>query len=95
MKIYIAGRITGDADFREKFEQASNSVIALGHTPLNPARLPEGLSLADYMRICWSMIDVADKVLFLPDYCESKGAMLEYNYCVYIGKAFCFGLENI
>ncbi|MEG1564845.1 MAG: DUF4406 domain-containing protein, partial [Bacteroides sp.] len=89
MKIYIAGQITGDAGYWEKFEQASNSLAELGHIVLNPAALPKGLTPGDYMRICFAMLDSADKVLFLPGYCESSGAILEYNYCSYIGKAFC------
>ena len=53
---------------------------------LNPAELPEGMDQADYMRICFAMIDVADAVVFLPDAAESAGARLEMAYCEYIEK---------
>ena len=41
---------------------------------------------ADYMRICFAMIDCADIVGFLRDWEDSPGARLEQSYCRYIGK---------
>lgn len=86
MKIYIAGKITGDPDYRGKFKQGEEALKAAGYVVLNPARLPEGMEPEDYMRICFAMIDVADAVALLPDWSESKGARLEFNYCQYAGK---------
>ena len=43
MKIYIAGAITGDPEYREKFRRAEEAVRAEGHVAVNPAVLPEGL----------------------------------------------------
>ena len=86
MKIYIAGKITGDPEYRRKFACAARQVEEFGHIALNPAELPEGMEAADYMRICMAMIDVADAVVFLPDAAESAGARLERAYCEYIGK---------
>lgn len=85
-KVYIAGKITGDWQYREKFERAAELLRREGHVVLNPAVLPEGMSAADYMRICFAMIDVADRVVLLPDWSESQGARLEKEYCRYIGK---------
>ncbi len=90
-KVYIAGRITGDPDYRQKFEAAANRLTDTGHIPLNPANLPEGLSRADYMRICTAMLETADEVLFLPDWQDSRGASLEMQWCLYIGKPFHCG----
>ena len=53
---------------------------------LNPAEQPEGMSAADYMRICFAMLESADIAVFLEDYTESKGAMLEWQWCQYTGK---------
>lgn len=53
---------------------------------LNPAVLPAGMAPADYMRICFAMIDTADAVMFIPDWEQSEGAKLEHQYCKYIGK---------
>lgn len=86
MKAYIAGKIKGDAEYREKFEHAKGFLKREGFTVLNPAELPEGMSPADYMRICMAMMDSSDVVAFLPDYERSKGAQLEWAYCQYVGK---------
>lgn len=90
LKVYIAGKITGDPNYREKFEEAQKGIEAIGHIVLSPATLPAGMSAADYMRICFAMIDTADTVIFLEDYIKSGGATLEYEYCKYIGKPVQF-----
>lgn len=86
MRIYIAGKITGDPQFKEKFAWAQKQLEEKGHTVLNPATLPEGMKPADYMKMCLVMIDRADRVYFLEDYAESRGAMMEQAYCDYTGK---------
>lgn len=93
MKIYIAGKITGDPDYYAKFWQVESELEKDGHIVLNPAELPEGLSRAEYMQICFQMLFAADKVVFLPDFIESKGAMLEYSLCRYIGKEMEFPID--
>ena len=86
MKVYIAGKITGDQGYHYHFHNAEAELYKRGDIPINPAALPEGMTPADYMRICFAMIDVADAVVFLPDAAESAGARLEREYCEYIGK---------
>ena len=86
MKIYIAGKIAGDPDYREKFRRKSQELERGGHIVLNPATLPTGMEQADYMRVCFAMLDCADMVLFLPDWEESQGAKLENAYCRKIQK---------
>lgn len=88
MKVYIAGKIAGDSEYRDKFRAAAAALEEDGNVVLNPAELPEGMSPADYMRICFAMIDSADKVVFFPDTVHSNGAILEHQYCLYIGKDF-------
>lgn len=85
-KCYIAGRITGDARYKTKFSRAAAEVEQKGYTVLLPSVLPAGMSSADYMRICFAMIDTADVVAFLPDYTHSAGAQLEYHYCLFTDK---------
>ena len=86
LRVYIAGKITGDVNYREKFSKAEQALTAMGHCVLNPAHLPEGMEQGDYMRICFSMIDCADCVVLLPDWRESSGARLERAYAEKIGK---------
>ena len=90
MKIYIAGKITGDKGYREKFAAVEAALWAQGFTVINPAVLPEGIRPADYMRICFAMVDIADEVVFLPDWQESQGAKLEMALCQYIKKRIAF-----
>ena len=90
MKVYIAGKITGDPGYRDKFAEAEIQLGWQGNTVLNPAELPEGMTPADYMRICLAMIDVADLVVFLPDAKDSAGARLKKAYCEYVGKEMEF-----
>ena len=87
MIIYIAGKITNDPGYKEKFRQAERHVKAEYPEAyiFNPAALPEGLTPEWYMDICQKMIKVSDLVIFLPDYTESKGARMELAYCNYIG----------
>ena len=86
LRVYIAGKITGDKNYREKFAKAEQALTAMGHCVLNPANLPSGMEQGDYMRICFSMIDCADCVVLLPDWRESDGARLERAYAEKIGK---------
>lgn len=86
MKIYIAGKITGDPNYKEKFRRAEERLVSQGHIVLNPARLPEGMQPGDYMHICFAMLVAADMAVFLPDYSDSSGARLEYDWCRYVGK---------
>lgn len=84
--VYIAGPITGVREYYKAFERAEEDLIALGYIPLSPARLPEGMTKAQYMRICFAMIDAADAVLFLDGSEDSDGALLEARYCKYTRK---------
>ena len=86
MKAYIAGKISGDSTYREKFKTAEQALSNQGFVALNPADLPEGMNPADYMRICFAMMESADIVAFLPDYEQSRGAQLEWSWCQYAGK---------
>lgn len=93
MKIYIAGKITGEPNYKEKFDIAATSLEAQGHIVLNPAELPEGMLPADYMRICFAMIDTADAIYLLKGWYSSSGASIERNYAMYTGKSILIGGE--
>ena len=86
-KIYIAGKITGDPNYKAKFEEAENFYKKKGYTVLTPTWMPTGMQPADYMRICFAMIDTADVVAFMPGYETSPGAQLELQYCLYTDKS--------
>ena len=86
MKAYLAGKIAGDNQYVQKFADGESKLQSEGFVVLNPATLPGGMTAADYMRVCFAMIDCADVVAFMPDWSNSRGAQLENAYCQYIGK---------
>lgn len=80
MKIYIAGKITGDPNYKQKFAVKRMKLEHEGHKVMNPAILPEGFTQDEYLKICFSMIDVCEAVHFLPDWEDSPGAKKEMEY---------------
>lgn len=89
-KCYIAGKISGDKNYRKKFKAAERAMQDEGYIVLNPAELPEGMLPGDYMRICLAMLDTADVVAMLPDWRDSKGANVEFAYAQYTGLPILF-----
>lgn len=86
-KIYIAGKITGLDNFKEIFNQAEQELKQKGHKVMNPAILPSGFEYEDYMKVCFSMIDVCEEVHFLPNWTDSDGAKREHNYAIATQKS--------
>lgn len=86
MKVYLAGKITGDPGYRAKFREARERVEWMGHIALDPSVLPEGMETADYMRICTAMLDSADAIGLLRDWADSPGAKCEMDLAQYLGK---------
>lgn len=87
--VYIAGKINGYADFKEKFRDAETLLKKLGFAVLNPAELPHGLEYEQYMDICFAMLDQADIIFLLDNYEDSPGALRE------LEKAKDLGLKII
>lgn len=83
-RVYLAGKIDGDKNYKEKFRKITEELTAQGLVVLNPAVLPDGLVRHEYMQICLPMLLSADYAIFLPDWKESAGAVIEYELCRYI-----------
>ena len=90
MKVYIAGRITNEPNYEEKFERAKAYLEAQGHVVLSPCILPKGLTPGDYIRICLAMIDSAGMVYVLKNHQSSPGATIEVAYAKYGSKLIQF-----
>lgn len=93
--VYIAGPITGVAKYWEPFEEMAEEVRAVGYIPLIPTWQPEGLSNAQYMRMCLAMLDAADAVLLLPGWRDSIGATIEAAYAAYVEKPTAESIEKL
>lgn len=92
-KVYIAGKISGDAEYRAKFRKAAAQFELAGTAILNPATLPGNMDPGDYMALCLPMLLLADLVVFLPDWRESRGARIEHALAEYAGKEI-FEMED-
>lgn len=90
MTIYLAGKISGDPNYKEKFKRAARQIEKLFGPVLNPAQRPEGLSAEAYMQLSFSDLGQADAAVFLPDWKDSAGARLEHDYCAYVGKPILY-----
>lgn len=89
MRVYIAGKITGDPAYQEKFELVAARLPELGYEPINPAclSLPASCTWNDYMQITLKLLDSAAAICLLPDWKISPGACVEYGYALATGKA--------
>lgn len=81
MKVYISGKITGDADYKQKFKTARNILESAGFEVFNPAEEQEepGKSWTWYMRKDIAGLVECDAIYLLKDWEDSRGARLEYH----------------
>ena len=85
--IYVAGPISGIKDHnRPLFNMVAAELADQGHSVLNPATLPDGLSQGQYMQICLPMVAVADELVMLPGWEQSEGAYIEFCLAKKSGK---------
>jgi hypothetical protein len=89
-KVYIAGKITGDPNYREKFNKAEEELKAEGYIVMNPAILPEGFTWSDYMRITEAMLEACDIVYMLEDWKDSQGAQVEHKKAILRGNTIIY-----
>ncbi|EMZ83005.1 DUF4406 domain-containing protein [Escherichia coli] len=91
MKVYVAGPMTGYENFnREAFHKAEEELKREGHTVLNPAVLPDGLTQSHYMDICMAMIRSVEAVYMLRNWYQSAGARAELALAEKLGHQVIF-----
>ena len=77
-RVFICGKITGDPDYRDKFNTAQKALNDAGYAVMNPAILPsEGFEHDQYMVVTKAMLSICDAVMFLNDWMTSEGAIEE------------------
>jgi hypothetical protein len=87
MRIYVAGKITGNPDYREQFAAATVKLRGEGHFVVNPAENPEQPSWEAYMTVGVSQLCGCDGIAMLDNWRSSKGAKRERWIARLLGKA--------
>ena len=86
MKIYISGKITGNANYTEEFAKAEKILKEKfpGATIINPAdvSLPSMCDWYDYMTICLRLLSKATHIYMLDNWVQSRGACTEHLYAL-------------
>ncbi len=97
MKVYIAGKITGDKHYKKKFKRAEKILRKKGHSVMNPAWLVEykEFNWIDYMIVSGAMQKSCEAVLFLPDWKQSKGALFEHRRAQNLGQRIFYSLDEL
>lgn len=92
MKIYIAGKITGDKNYKTKFKRAEKLLRSLGHSVMNPAWIApsDDFTWTDYMQISGMMQARCNAVYFLKDWKDSEGAKIEFKRCHQLNQTAFF-----
>jgi len=93
MRLYVAGKITGNEKYKKQFISATVKLIRQGHTVLNPAFLPGDMNNTQYMGVCVPMLLAADGIYLLDGWDKSPGALIEVQIARYCGKKVYYEWE--
>ena len=86
--IYVAGPMTGLADYNKPAFDAAAVELARSYVVLNPARNYggyQGMTHAQYMRYSIHQLLIADAVYMLKGWMDSTGARVEYEVALSLG----------
>lgn len=93
-RIYISGGITGIPDYMERFAKVQKELEEQGYSVINPAlinsNLPEDTTYEEYMKLDFTMLDIADSIYMMNGWEKSCGANREYGYALGKGKTIIF-----
>lgn len=84
MKIYIAGPITNNPNYKEQFAEAEARLLAEGHAVINPVK-NEGFSYKEYINMGLCELMHCEAIYLLKGWAKSDGASLEYIYALTVG----------
>lgn len=89
MKIYIAGPISTNEDYQNKFKEAEEQLKKLGHIPMNPVK-NVGFEYKDYIDMGLTELSKCDGIILLNGWESSNGARLEMDYAITVGLEILF-----
>lgn len=89
MKIYIAGAITENPNYKEDFAKAEQFLLGMGLTVVNPVK-NEGFSYKDYIDMGLNELMRCDAIYMLKNWKKSKGADFELQYALLTGLKVFF-----
>lgn len=90
-RAYIAGPVTGMPDDNQHvFAVAAYRAERKGFIVFNPTVLPKGLEHNEYMALCLPMVAMSDVVIMLPGWQNSRGAKVEHEYALCLGKEITY-----
>ena len=86
-KIYIAGPIHNNPNYKKQFDDRERLLKNLGYFPINPTNIvpiewPRDMA----MRLINPMLDMADGIILLDGWAKSPGTHVEIVQAEYIGK---------
>lgn len=84
MKVYIAGAITSDPEYKKKFKDAEKDLQLRGHDVVSPI-YHSGPTYKDYLIQGLAALSGCDAIYLLPDYTVSPGAQLELRLATLLG----------
>ena len=91
-KCYIAGKITGTNDFKERFTDAEHEITQMGMIAINPVELPHNHNKKwnSYMKECIAALVGCEAIYMLKGWLHSDGARLERSIADSLGMEIYF-----
>ena len=88
--VFIAGAITGIADYKQIFAVAEQRLQKQDSIVLNPAVLPWGMEWEAYLQITKEMVRCADAIYVLQNWGNSRGVREELALAEQLGKEIIY-----
>ena len=99
-RCYISGKISGEPNYRQNFQKAEDDLRAVTTWSIvNPAKvndqMPADMEYEEYMVMCEAMLSLCDRILLMPDWKTSRGAIFERHYAEIHGlKIYAYDYEG-